>query len=76
MMINDAESMVSYRQQELLAEAESDRLLSNLPEREPLHLRRKLAVACYRLASWLDRPGSTFSRSSQAARTGRPRKTL
>jgi hypothetical protein len=60
MMSIDPESMVSYRQQELLAEAESERLLSNLPEREPLHLRRKLAMACYRMASWLDRPGQYF----------------
>jgi hypothetical protein len=54
MMSNDPWSMVSYRQHDLLAEAESERLLNNLPERPPLHLRRKLAVACYRLASWLD----------------------
>ena len=60
MMSNDPESMVSYRQHDLLAEAESERLLSLLPEREPLRLRHTLAVACYRLASWLDRPGQYF----------------
>jgi hypothetical protein len=60
MMSNDMESVVSYRQQELLAEAESERLLSNLPEREPLRVRHTLARACYRLASWLDRPGQYF----------------
>jgi hypothetical protein len=42
------------------AEAESERLLSNLPEREPLRVRHTLALACYRLASWLDRPGQYF----------------
>jgi hypothetical protein len=54
--------MVSYRQQDLLAEAESERLLSMLPDRPPLQVRRKLATACYRLASWLDEQGPYFPR--------------
>ena len=54
MLSNDPWSMMSYHQRDLLAEAESERLLSMLPERPPLHLRHTLAMACYRLASWLD----------------------
>jgi hypothetical protein len=54
MLSNDPWSIASCHQQDLLAEAESERLLAALPERPPLELRRKLAVACYRLASWLD----------------------
>ena len=59
MQSNDPWSTASYHQQDLLAEAESERLLAMLPERPPLHLRHKLAVACYRLASWLD-PSSPY----------------
>jgi hypothetical protein len=67
MMSNDPWSMVSHRQQDLLAEAENERLLNSLPERPPLHLRRKLAIACYRLASWLDNQGAYFAREGRVA---------
>jgi hypothetical protein len=66
MMSNDPWSLVSHHQQDLLAEAESERLLNSLPERPPLHLRRQLAVACYRLASWLDNQGPYLSRAETA----------
>jgi hypothetical protein len=60
MQSNEPWSMASYHQQDLLAEAESERLLSMLPERPPLHLRHKLAVACYRVASWLDPSSASY----------------
>jgi hypothetical protein len=63
MMMHDPWDVASYRQQDLLAEAESERLLNMLPERKPLHLRRRLAMACYRLASWLDRPAQYLPRA-------------
>ena len=42
-------------QHELLAEANSARLASQLPKGEPV-IRRLLATVCYRLANWLDAP--------------------
>jgi hypothetical protein len=60
MQSNDPWEMASYHQQDLLAEAESERLLSMLPERPPLHVRHKLAMACFRLASWLDTSAPYF----------------
>jgi len=66
MQINDPWDMVSYHQQDLLAEAESERLLSTLPERPPLQLRHKLAMACRWLAGrWT---GPAHERVRTAAR--------
>ena len=55
-MLNvDHEALVAARQNELLAEAERDRLAGLVPA-QPGGLRRVLAVVCYRLATWLDAP--------------------
>jgi hypothetical protein len=59
MLPHDSWQVSSYRQQDLLAEAESERLVAMLPDRKPLRLRQALARACYRLASWLDTPRDT-----------------
>ena len=55
-MLNvDHEALVAARQNELLAEAERDRLASLVPA-VPGGFRRELAVICLRLATWLDAP--------------------
>jgi hypothetical protein len=59
MLPHDSWEVSSYHQQDLLAEAESERLVAMLPERKPLRLRQALARACYRLARWLEKPTDT-----------------
>jgi hypothetical protein len=55
-MLNiDPAELVYARQRELLTEAERDRLIHQLPPHAS-GVRRTLAVACYRVASWLDAP--------------------
>ena len=54
-MLADPDTFVTIRRQELLAEADGERLAALLPRR-PSVARRGLAVACYRLANWLDAP--------------------
>lgn len=55
-MLNiDPTELVHTRQRELLDEAERERLIQKLPPRS-LGVRKALAVACYRVASWLDSP--------------------
>ena len=55
MLIVDPAEHIDARRFELLAEAERERLIAQLPPR-PSVLRRGLALACYRLADWLDDP--------------------
>ena len=65
MMIADPAELIATRRRELLAEADMHRLAAELP-RQPSVVRHDLAVACMRLADWLDRPG----RYLQAAEAG------
>ena len=55
MLSNDSMSLAAMHRDDLMAEAERDRLLSQLPPR-PSATRRVLAEACMRLAAWLDAP--------------------
>ena len=49
------EEFMLGRQTELMAEAEHQRLVAQLPVQQS-GWRRELATACFRLASWLDEP--------------------
>ncbi|HEY2592497.1 MAG TPA: hypothetical protein VGK33_01200 [Chloroflexota bacterium] len=73
MLPHDSWDVLSYHQQDLLAEAESERLVAMLPERKPLRLRQALARACYRLASWLDKPSLHVLNSSGSGEPAAPR---
>jgi hypothetical protein len=64
MMMIDPAMFVSTRRQELLAEADSMRLAAQLPRRRS-SARHGLAVACYRLANWLEAP-SRYLRASDS----------
>ena len=55
MMLADPDAFVRTRRQQLLAEAEAERLAALVP-RQPSAARRTLALGCYRLADWLDAP--------------------
>ena len=63
-MLADPEAFITSRRQELLTEADGERLAALLPRR-PSAARRGLALACYRLANWLDAP-SRYVRVSEA----------
>jgi hypothetical protein len=55
-MLNiDPLELIVSRRRDLLAEADRERLVSLLP-RHNTGVRHELAVACYRLANWLDDP--------------------
>jgi len=62
MMGADPKVFLELTQRERLAEAEHERLLAQLP-RPRSELRRELALACYRLANWLDDPSRYFQPS-------------
>jgi len=55
MISYNPDEFVIGRQSELMAEAEHQRLLAQLPAHQS-SWRRDLAAACFRLASWLDEP--------------------
>ena len=55
-MILDAAIIVEMRQNDLLAEAERERLAARLPKSHST-MRHDLASACLRLAVWLDGTG-------------------
>ena len=55
MMTLDHVELIAIRRQELLAEAERDRLAAQAPSQSSA-VRHELAAACYRLADWLDAP--------------------
>jgi hypothetical protein len=54
MFANQADQFVAYRRQELLEEAEHERLLAQVPHASHHGVRHGLASACYRVANWLD----------------------
>jgi hypothetical protein len=58
----DPAAFIAIRRQQLLAEADSVRLAAQLPRRSSA-ARHGLAVACYRLANWLEAP-SRYVRAS------------
>jgi hypothetical protein len=53
MMTFDHDALVAARQNDLLAQAEQDRLAALVPAQAG-GLRRELAVLCFRVATWLD----------------------
>ena len=55
MLSADPVALVSFHRADLLAEAERERLAAMLPPRSP-GVRHELALACQRLANWLDAP--------------------
>jgi hypothetical protein len=55
MMTFDHDALVAARQNEILAQAQRDRLAALVPA-QPGGFRRTLAVICVRLATWLDAP--------------------
>jgi hypothetical protein len=55
MLANDPAAYVALRAQDLLAEAEQDRLASKLPPRS-YGVRHDLALVIRRVAAWLDEP--------------------
>ena len=52
----DAHEFIALRRTELLAEADQERLASQLPPNVLSSWRHDLAQVCYRLATWLDAP--------------------
>lgn len=64
MMIVDPVQLIDIRRQELLAQAEMERLAAEV-RRPPSAARRELALVCYRLADWLDAP-SRYLRASES----------
>jgi hypothetical protein len=64
MMIADPAELVEARREELLAEASMERLAAKLP-RQSSAVRHGLAVACVRLADWLD-GSSRYLRATEA----------
>ena len=66
MMIADPAELIATRRQELLAEADMQRLAAELPH-QPSAVRHELAVACMRLADWLDGPGRYFRAAEAGA---------
>jgi hypothetical protein len=64
-MIVDVTVLVDLRRRELLHEAKLARLAAEVP-RHPSAVRRELALACHRLAVWLDwQDVSTFGSPSR-----------
>jgi hypothetical protein len=55
MLSGDPTLFLHLKQQDLLIEAERERLAAQLPHSRS-SVRRDLALACYRLAGWLDDP--------------------
>ena len=54
-MVTDLSLFADLKRQDLLAEAERERLAAQV-RRPRLVMRHELALACYRLADWIDRP--------------------
>ena len=65
MLTNDAWDMASYHRQDLMAEADGERLVAMLPQRSSV--RQALARLCYRLAGWLDAPAPKLRRAETCA---------
>lgn len=60
MLSTDPTNLVDLRRLNLLAEAEQDRLAALLPSKTS-GLRHDLALACYRLATWLETSSTSSS---------------
>jgi hypothetical protein len=52
-MFADPSTMIHMKREEMLREAEQARLAAQLPHHHS-SVRRDLALACYRLANWLE----------------------
>lgn len=50
----DPTTQMAFKREDMLKEAEQERLAAQLPQ-SPSFVRRELAHAIYRLASWLDK---------------------
>ncbi len=61
-MMSDLSLFADLKRQDLLAEAARERL-ANQVRRRPSAVRRELALACYRLADWIDSPKRYLQRS-------------
>jgi hypothetical protein len=55
MTLLDTEMQIALRRQELLADADRERLLAQLPRHQG-GVRQAVALACVRVANWLDAP--------------------
>jgi hypothetical protein len=55
MTLFDPEMQIALRRQDMLAEAERERLLAQLPPHQG-GIRQAIALACVRVANWLDAP--------------------
>ncbi len=65
-MISDPMSLADLKLQDLLVEAERERLAAQV--RQPVSpMRRELALACHRLADWIDNQQG-YLRPSEAGR--------
>jgi len=64
MFANQDDHFVDYRRQQLLEEAEHERLIAQLPHSAGPSVRHGLAHACYRMANWLD--GDWYSRPARS----------
>jgi len=58
-VIVDPTVHIAMRRQDLLLEADRERLAAQVPH-APSVVRHELAIACVRLANWLDRPDEYF----------------
>ena len=61
-MLGDPSLFVSWHREDLLHEAEQARLAAQVVQ-PPWHVRHGLALACHRLADWLDGPDRYVSAS-------------
>ena len=61
-MVTDLSLFADLKRQDLLAEAERERLAAQV-RRPRAVMRHELALACYRLADWIDNPKRYLQRS-------------
>jgi len=64
MFPNQTDQFVAFKQQQLLLEADHERLLAQLPHSTRGGMRHGLAIACVRVANWLD--AERYSRPSES----------
>jgi hypothetical protein len=63
MLSIDLSEHVAAHRQELLAEADRERLAARVPAPSGFDVRRELALVCYRLATWLEEPTQYVQRA-------------
>jgi hypothetical protein len=68
-MMVDPTIQVEFRRRDLLVEADRERLAAEARQSRP-PLRRELAVACLRLADWLDDDPKRYLQPSESGRAG------